>query len=169
MSLNILQVFSSRIHEIMRNNVVFISIILTILVSSCSSDRKLRVDTSVMEPTIKKGDVLSYTHLVSKIKKGDVVYFEMPINDGTSIMRVFGLPGDEIIIDFDEGIYLNGTLCYSYEVIDDNLKKNIKFGSGNPYIVPENCYYLLGDNWKIANDSRCWGALEQNRIIGVIN
>ncbi|MEM7396074.1 MAG: signal peptidase I, partial [Verrucomicrobiota bacterium] len=37
-----------------------------------------------------------------------------------------------------------------------------------PFEVPENSYFLLGDNPQKANDSRIWGAVDQSRIIGKV-
>ncbi|WP_227763512.1 signal peptidase I [Zhaonella formicivorans] len=75
------------------------------------------------------------------------------------IKRVVGLPGETISIN-NGLVYIDGMLLnepYIYE------KANHDFG---PYVVPKNSVFVMGDNRNNSYDSRSWGALPINNLIG---
>ena len=113
-------------------------------------------------------------------KRGDVVVFQLTeaqINgreedrkSGTSILikRVVGLPGDTIFIQGNT-VYINQQpLRENYPLIKDDprLINEYVHGVGKPYRVSEDEYFLLGDNRKTSDDSRYWGSIKRENIIG---
>lgn len=96
------------------------------------------VPTSSMEPTLKTGSYIIGTRLFEDLKKGDIVVFR---KDGLLLVkRIYGCPGD--VIDRSELRYMNDTPIPIFE---------------EPVIiVPENQYFLLGDNADDSWDSRYW-------------
>ena len=96
------------------------------------------VPTSSMEPTLKTGSYIIGTRVFDDLKKGDIVVFR---KDGLLLVkRIYGCPGD--VIDRSELRYMDDTPIPIFE---------------EPVVtVPENQYFLLGDNADDSWDSRYW-------------
>jgi len=117
-----------------------------------------------MLPTIQLNDIV----LIYKdynIKRGDIVLFRPPesqhINDQEWIKRVVGLPG-EVISIYNGNVYINGKLLSEdYR----NIRPAYDF---EPYSIPSDSYFLLGDNRNNSIDSHIWGSLPKKNIIGTI-
>ncbi len=114
-------------------------------------------------------------------KRGDVVLFKNPHDQHQTWMkRVIGLPHDSISFK-DHHLYINGILCspkdrYHEEIPrkDGSYGKSFRIWSSylekdwGPYIVPENTLFLMGDNRGVSLDSRTWGTLPQEYLIGKV-
>lgn len=111
------------------------------------------VPTGSMQDTIKINDRLivnRLSYINEKVKRGDIVAFKYP-DDPSDIFikRVIGTSGD--IIDITDGkLYLNNK-PQDEPYIKEPM--NEQFG---PYKVPQGCYFMLGDNRNISDDSRYW-------------
>ena len=96
------------------------------------------VPTQSMEPTIPAGSFILGTRLYGKPEVGDVIVFE---HEGQYLVkRIAGCPGDRI--DLTKISYMD-----SYPIPDRD---------SDYLIVPEDCYYVLGDNVQNSVDSRYW-------------
>lgn len=96
-----------------------------------------------------------------KPKRMDVVMFKGPIKYGDVIGRIIGLPGDLIKIK-------NGTVYVNGRKINENLGV-IKGRSNFAQIkTPADSYFILGDNRAVLADSRSWGAVPRDNIIGIL-
>ena len=97
------------------------------------------------------------------VERGDIVVFNPPIDDKPYIKRIIGLPGDEI--SFQDGhVWVNGT-----EVIEDHIVKETTCPTSacrESIIVPEGHVYVLGDNRTSSEDSRYFGPITIDSIIG---
>jgi len=124
---------------------------------------RIRVDGSSMEPTFHNNDYVIVNRLAyqwGQIQRGDVVVFPYPLNpEEDYIKRVIGLPGDRVAIYAGE-VYVNGQLIaepYLSAPASEDLAE---------VIVPDGYVYVLGDNRDASSDSRTWGPLQIERIIG---
>lgn len=141
-----------------------------------------RIPSTSMVPTLVVGDrlmvnKLSYGAIVplttyrlpgfSKPKRGDIIVFRAPEDRKKDfIKRLIGLSGEKVEIKFGD-IYVNGQL------VSDPVIKNIyyynrgSYGEVNKSItVPAGYYFVLGDNSGSSSDSRFWGFVPQNDVIG---
>jgi len=104
-----------------------------------------------------------------KPQRGDVIVFTPPPpgEDKPYIKRVIGLPGDTVEIH-DEGVYVNGVrLDEPYlEGRTSNCRYSDPQYCGTKVVVPENSVFVMGDNRNNSEDSRKFGPVSINRIIG---
>jgi len=128
------------------------------------------VSGASMEPTFYDGNYLlvdEVTYQFRSPERGEVIVFKYP-GDHKSfyIKRIIGLPGEKIILkDGKISVFSGGggeiALNESY------LGKGVTNGSFN-LELGENEYFVLGDNRNFSFDSRSWGSLSQEEIIGVV-
>ena len=127
-----------------------------------------KVIGSSMLPTLQEGNNIFITkpdYFFGSPKRGDVIVF--PHSSGNLyIKRIIGMPGDEI--DIKKGnIYINGD---KYE--EDYILQKISTGREGdidyPATVPDNSYFVLGDNRNNSSDSRLEsvGFVEEDNITG---
>ena len=126
------------------------------------------VEGASMFPTFKDGDYLiidEVTYRFSDPARGDVIVFRYPKDPSTFyIKRVIGLPGETVIIR--EGMVsvvrpdgTEFTLNEAYVLADDATYSDATtLGPGQ--------YFVMGDNRPKSSDSRVWGVLPQEDIIG---
>jgi signal peptidase I len=144
-----------------------------------------RIPTASMEPTLHCAEPESgcqarfsdrvlanrFLYHFTDPDRGDIVVFETPEatelqcgEGGTFVKRIIGLPGDRIVVDGQGFVTVGGNR------LDESgyLEPGRRGGREDSLTVPEGRYYLLGDNRRSSCDSRFWGPLEENRIIGEV-
>ncbi len=98
-----------------------------------------------------------------EVERGDIVVFNPPNDDKPYIKRIIGLPGDVITFANDH-VYVNG-----YEVQEDHIVDPTRCPTSScrvPVTVPEGHVYVLGDNRDNSDDSRYFGPITIDSIIG---
>jgi len=99
---------------------------------------------------------------------GDVVVFKAPNDpDKDFIKRVIGVPGDTVYIE-DGSVYRNGELLGQTSYLPEDLKtySGSFMQDGLEVTVPEGHFLVLGDNRPFSSDSREWGFVPKENIIG---
>jgi signal peptidase I len=104
-----------------------------------------------------------------KPTRGDVIVFIYPLDTTLDfIKRVIGVEGDTIVMK-GKKLYINGEFYPDHyaHYIDDN-PENIGFPRGDfgPITVPKNSLFVLGDNRDTSRDSRFWGYVPLESVIG---
>lgn len=97
------------------------------------------------------------------VERGDIVVFDPPNDDKPYIKRIIGLPGDTISFA-DGGVYVNGQRLVE-EHIDDATRCPTQ-RCQEAFVVPEGHVYVLGDNRDNSDDSRYFGPVAIDNIIG---
>jgi signal peptidase I len=121
------------------------------------------VDGLSMEPTLNTNEyvlVNKAMYLFQSPQRGDVVVFHYPKDPNVDyIKRIIALPGDVVSID-GKSVIVNGV----------PLKEPYISSSSTPvanvWKVPPDKYFVLGDNRPVSDDSRYWGCVPKDYIVG---
>jgi signal peptidase I len=120
------------------------------------------MDGNSMLPTIKNGDRFLVTQ-GGAIDRGDVVEFLYPKDETRHFLkRVIGMPGERVEVRKGKVFVDDKELVEPY--IDQMYNR-----AGTDYrdqLVPEDSYYLMGDNRDNFSDSRIWGTVKRESITG---
>lgn len=137
----------------------YIIIILVVITIRTFVVTPIKVNGDSMNPTLKDG----YLMILKKYEKNKIDRFDIVvanINGEKLIKRVVGLPKEEIKYENNE-LYINGELL------------NSEFGYGETSNFKDYCtddeYFLLGDNRVNSADSRIFGCIKKDNILGTTN
>lgn len=122
----------------------------------------LTVSGQSMDPTFTDGDVVLVSHLAdrSAMRRGDLVVVQDPAGD-LSLKRVVGLPGDQVSIS-DAVLEIDGS-ALAEPYVDHSRIDAVYFG---PAGVPAGSVFLMGDNRANSIDSRDYGAVPLDDVVG---
>jgi len=126
------------------------------------------VSGSSMFPTFKNNDYLiidEISYRLKEPKRYDVIVFRFP-NDTTKffIKRIVGLPNETIDIKGGDVIIKNGENPDGFKL--DQSFINNEMNTTKHYVLKSDEYFVLGDNRNASSDSRVWGAVPKEFIIG---
>ncbi len=143
--------------EIISYAVLIIKVVLLAMVLRTFFIANAVVPTGSMESTVMPGDRilgLKCSYWFSGPERYDIIMFEQPLeNDVLYLKRVIGLPGETVEIR-DGEVYIDGA---EEPLKDSFLKEEWVIANDNmTFEVPENCYFVLGDNRNSSFDSRYW-------------
>ena len=156
------------------------SIIFTIIISVVIAlsirtfvVQAFKIPSGAMLETIQIGDHLLVNKLIYKFKppeRGDIIVFKYPVDPNKDfIKRIVGVGGDSIEIK-DKEVYINNMLIEERYVIhgdsrmlSSDISPRDNFG---PVTIPNNSYFVMGDNRDNSLDSRFWGFVDSKYIKG---
>ncbi len=124
-----------------------------------------RVEGQSMAPTLEDQDRLIVNKLAYRIgepRRGDIVMLYYPLNPEKSfVKRVIAEEGDTVRI-IDGRVYVN-----DIPLQDDYVKPDYRsHDDWGPQVIPEGYDFVMGDNRSNSSDSRCWGPVPRQNIIG---
>lgn len=133
--------------------------------------RPFQVSGDSMFPTFKDREYI-FTNIIGlklgDLKRGDVIVFKSPLDkEKDFIKRVIAIPGDTISIKKGR-VYLNGLLLNESSYLRPEVKTNggSFLQEGESKTIPEGYVFVMGDNRPYSSDSREWGFLKKEDIIG---
>lgn len=120
-----------------------------------------------MYPTFNSGDYLVINEISYRLgdpKRGDVIVFRPPQNSSQFyIKRIIGLPGE--VIKIEDGAVWTGKSENDLEKLEEKYITSLT--PGQKFVtLSQGEYFVLGDNRNASSDSRDWGALPKQNIIG---
>lgn len=116
-----------------------------------------------MLPALKDGDRIMIDRRVEKLERGDIViYYRSKERSVSYIHRIVGLPGETVEIREGE-VFINGNPIKETHVEPQN---NQSARSMMAITLPQDSYFVLGDNRDNSADSRVWGPLKKDLIYG---
>jgi signal peptidase I len=125
--------------------------------------QNFRIEGNSMDPNLHDGQFLIVNKLVYYLhppERGDVVVFHSPQEPRKDfIKRVVGLPGEEVEMR-DGRVLIDGVR------LEETYISNGGTRSWGPEVVGDFEYFVLGDHRMSSSDSRTWGMLDGNAIIG---
>ncbi|MCD6231843.1 signal peptidase I [Candidatus Aerophobetes bacterium] len=128
------------------------------------------IPTGSMKPTLHiKDRIMAYKFCygLKNVDRGDILVFKYPLNPKQNfVKRVIGLPGDEILIK-DKKLYVNGKLINEpYVIHEDDYLRGFPRDEYGPVKVPLDSVFVMGDNRDNSADSRYWGFVPQQNLVG---
>lgn len=129
--------------------------------------RTVRVSGTSMTPTLKDGQLwLSVIPKVKEVNRNDIITFN---HDGrVYVKRVVAKTGDKITVK-DNDIYVNGVQIDRTDLTEREVLDGYSFiSSGSDFVVPRDCYFVLGDNRNNSDDSRSFGWVSKGAIEGIL-
>lgn len=142
----------------------YILIIIIVLLIRCFVVSPVRVDGSSMVPTLKDGDFLLLKKYDKEIERFDIVV----LKNGSDrlIKRVIGLPGEHIE-------YIDNELYINHEKVDDvklfTKTNDFMLEDLGVSVIPDDYYFVLGDNRTNSTDSRIIGLVSKKDIKGTVD
>ena len=154
------------IKEFIKDSLKYLIVIATVFFIALFVVSFEQVVGPSMKGTLNAGDVTIVNKLVYKfrtIKRNEIVSINQ--KDKIMVKRVIGLPGEHIEYK-DNKLYVNGSL-----VLENNISvetKDFKLEDIGYETIPKDMYFVLGDNRTNSSDSREFGLVKKDEIIGKI-
>ncbi len=131
----------------------------------------VHVPSESMAPTLQTGDrvlVNKFVYDFTEPEKGDVAVFESlsPRADEDVVKRVVGLPGDEVLLR-DGVLRINGEE-QDEPYINETREATPGTDSFGPMVVPEDHVFVMGDNRADSYDSRIFGPVPYDNLLGEV-
>jgi signal peptidase I len=170
-----------------------IAVIVIVLLLRAFVVQAYNIPSGSMKPTLLVGDFILVNKLVyslSEPQRGDIVVFKWPVDPNIDfIKRIIGMPGDVIEVK-DYQVFINGKplplklvgeqyedgnkkLIYE-ELLPNGVKHKIALYADPviprrdvpPTKIPPGNYFVMGDNRDNSEDSRYWGFVPRENIVG---
>lgn len=169
---------------------ILIAIVLVFLIIRPFIVQAFYIPSESMVPTLAVSDhilVNKFVYRFNEPKPGDIVVFKSPpaalSDEKDFIKRLVGKPGDVIQVKVEGSrfsmaqgqvvsfgtLYVNGKRAEEPYLNDPHhieLSPRAKIDLRLPYRVPDGKLLMMGDNRNDSNDSRFWGVLDRDRVIG---
>ncbi len=125
--------------------------------------RPLKISGQSMQPLLKQGDIVLVNRLYrywKTPKRGDLIVFQD--QNGTFVKRIIGLPGETVEV-------IGGEVFIDSCPVEESYVSAL-LGDASPLLVPEQSFYVLGDNREEMYDSRMEevGCIPADQITGIV-
>ncbi len=121
-----------------------------------------------MDPTFSDGQYLIVDELSYRLRepnRGDVVIFRPPLEKSKYyIKRIIGLPGEIVKIN-GSNITITRTDGSTETLVEPYIKNESK-DVANSWNLKSDEYFMMGDNRPFSSDSRAWGPVQKDLLIG---
>ena len=152
--------------EIVRFSIIAILIVIPIRMFIA---QPFIVSGASMDDTFHSGEYLivdQVSYYFEQPQRGDVVIFRYPRDPSKYfIKRVIGVPGDIVRIENDK-VTITNTEYVDGFVLDEPYIKSMQGANDITETLGEREFFVMGDNRDQSSDSRSWGVLQEERIIG---
>ena len=147
--------------------IVFLALVLYVVIQYAV--QTVHVLGSSMYATLHDNDLLVASKISYKLhppQRGDIVVFKPPDEASRDfIKRIIALPGERIHIT-NSVVYINGQVLREPYLPEKWTYNNTWPASGQDQLIPPDQYFVMGDNRNHSSDSRTFGTIELNSILG---
>lgn len=163
--------------KIIKELIPYIIIIIVVLLVRLFIISPVRVDGNSMYPTLNNSDYLLLEKFDKNYKRFDIVVLNY--NNEKLVKRVIGLPGDKVRYENDK-LYINDKEIKETFLDQEYVKKERKKNSNGYFtnnfniellgysVIPNNYYFVVGDNRNNSTDSRLIGLIHKSKIEGKV-
>ena len=165
---------SKEIKSILSNVLYITAVLLFSFLIVRYVGQRTEVIGSSMVPTLEDGNQLitdKITYRFREPERFDIIVFPHGPAKEYYIKRIIGMPGDTV--EFRDGdVYINNSdtplsdaFCSVQDMTGLDMNRTVL---SNPFTVPEDCYFVLGDNRLNSKDSRYWQNpfVQRDKILG---
>lgn len=152
---------------------IVIAMIIAMILKYCVFANAV-IPTGSMLDTIQQGDRVIASRLAYTFgdpERFDIAIFKYPDNEKEYfVKRVIGLPGEKVDI-LNGTVYITGADGKILELRDDFVSEENKDNYCGSFVVPEDCYFVMGDNRDNSVDSRYWvttNYVSRDKFIGKV-
>lgn len=152
---------------------IVIAMIIAMILKYCVFANAV-IPTGSMLDTIQQGDRVIASRLAytfGEPERFDIAIFKYPDNEKEYfVKRVIGLPGEKVDI-LNGTVYITGADGKTLELRDDFVSEENKDNYCGSFVVPEDCYFVMGDNRDNSVDSRYWvttNYVSRDKFIGKV-
>ena len=145
--------------KIIKEIIPYLIIIVVVILIRTFIITPVRVDGASMDKTLENGQIL-LLYKLGNVKRYDIVVLDEEIEDEIIIKRIIGMPNDTVEIKNGK-IYVN----------DEEIEEEYAYGQTSDYdkiTLKDDEYFILGDNRPISKDSRYFGPVKEDEIIGKV-
>lgn len=154
---------------------VFIIALIAVAIVKYFLIQPFIVNGASMEPNFYNGDYLLIDELSYRFRepeRGDVIVFHSPQDYSIYyIKRIIGLPGETVEVKNNQVTVYNDQDKKGFVLKEDYLPSNLTWAPKDtalPIKIDTGQYFVLGDNRLNSMDSRYWGTLKQDAIVGLV-
>ena len=151
---------------------ILVAIVLAIFIRTFFV-QAFKIPTGSMRDTLLEGDRILVNKLIYRFKepeRGDIIVFRYPLDPSRDFIKRLIAVGGETVEIRNYDVYIDGSLLTEPHFIRQNRYYNRNdwpFGKvGQRIEVPEDHYFVLGDNSKHSSDSRFWGFVPKEEVRG---
>ena len=145
--------------KIIKEILPYVLIIIAVILIRTFIITPVRVDGASMDQTLEDGQIL-LLYKLANVDYGDIVVLDEEKEGEIIIKRIIGMPGDTVSIR-DNTVYVNG----------EEVEEDYAYGETSDYeeiTLGDDEYFILGDNRPISKDSRYFGPVKEDEIIGKV-
>ncbi len=146
--------------KFLKEAIPYIIILVAVLVVRAFIFTPVMVSGTSMADTLKDGEILILKKYDKSYERFDIVVFDY--NNSKLVKRIIGLPGETV--EYKDGVlYINGVKT------DDpfaSKTNNFKLSNLKIDVIPDNHYFVMGDNRNNSSDSRIIGPISKDSIEG---
>jgi signal peptidase I len=160
---------------------ILIAVILALFIRTFIV-QAFKIPSGSMHPTLMEGDrilvnkflygaKIPFTDFrlpaVRQPQRSDVIVFIYPQNPKKDFIKRLIAVGGETVEIINGNIYIDGKIVSDAQIRKIYYYNRGEYGrEGEGFTVPQNTYFVLGDNSASSHDSRFWGVVEKKYLIG---
>lgn len=148
--------------KIFKELLSYLIIILVVIIVRTFIVTPVKVDGTSMYPTLNDKDILLLKKYDNSIERFDIVVIKY--GNSKLVKRVIGLPGESVKIS-NNNLYINHSMVDDIDL--DVRTDDFSISELGYDVIPNNHYFVMGDNRNNSTDSRIIGLIKKDDIIGI--